>query len=111
MRDVEKLPRRLRGIYVLYKYSRRTRCHDVVYVGMAWAATRVGIKGRLRSHLRSKAKLWTHFSVFEVWENVRDEEITELEGFFRQIYRSDYRANRLNTQRSFKKLKRIPKIL
>ena len=34
-------------------------------------------------------------------------EVSELEGLFRHIYRKDTRANRLNVQRSFKKLKRI----
>ncbi|GAF97179.1 unnamed protein product, partial [marine sediment metagenome] len=33
--------------------------------------------------------LWTHFSIFEVWENITENEIKELEGLFRQIYRKD----------------------
>ncbi len=61
------------------------------------------------SHARSESKrdLWTHFSVFEVWENVRGEEIEELEGLLRHIYRRDSRANRLNAQRAFAKLRRV----
>jgi hypothetical protein len=60
------------------------------------------------AHARSEAKrdLWTHFSVFEVFDNVRGEEIEELEGLLRHIYRRDARANRLNVQRGFKKLAR-----
>ena len=43
------------------------------------AGKRFGIKGRLRSHVRSKRKgdEWTHFSVFQVWDNVTDQEIAE----------------------------------
>jgi len=37
----------------------------------------------------------------------RDEEIAELEGLFRQIYRRDTRANSLNIQRGFKKARRV----
>ena len=111
-RDINQMPTGLRGVYVLYKYRRRQQAYDVVYVGMTRSSSgRGGIKSRLRSHKRSKGDMWSHFSVFEVWDNIRDDEIVELEGLFRQIYRYDQRANRLNIQRSFKKLKRIPKII
>lgn len=43
------------------------------------------------------------------WDNIREEEIRELEGIFRHIYRKDTRANKLNTQRSFKKLTQVRK--
>lgn len=67
------------------------------------------MRGRLRSHSRSvkKADLWTHFSVFEVWPNVTDDQIAELEGLFRHIYRKDSKANRLNVQRGFKKMRSV----
>jgi hypothetical protein len=107
---IDELPRGLRGIYVLYQSRRqrkRTLRYDVVYVGMAWAGKRGGIRGRLRSHRRRKAGLWSHFSVFEVWNNIRNEEIRELEGLFRHIYRKDSQANRLNIVRGFKALKRV----
>ena len=103
------VPRGLRGIYVLYRHRRRKGAYDVVYVGMAGGAA--GIRGRLRRHLKIKSGLWTHFSIFEVWDNVREEEIAELEGLFRQIYRLDQRANSLNKVRSFQRLKRVPGIL
>ena len=69
----------------------------------------VGIRSRLLSHARSKRKreLWTHFSIFQVWDNITEAEVAELEGLFRHIYRKDTRANRINRQRSFKKLKKV----
>jgi hypothetical protein len=99
------VPRGRRGIYVLYKKHSKNgkEKFDVVYVGM----TTSGMCGRLESHLRKKADLWTHFSVFEVWDNIRNEEVVELEGLFRHVYRKDNRANSLNVQRSFKKLKNV----
>ena len=109
--DLEKIPRGLRGIYVLYKHQPPGNAYDVVYVGMARAGRSGGIRGRVRQHRRSKTYLWTHFSVFEVWDNIREDEVTELEGLFRQIYSRDQKASRLNKQRSFKKLKRVPRIL
>ena len=102
-------PRGMRGIYVLYRHRPKLKCYDVVYVEMARAGRRGGIRGRLISHKRRKRDLWTHFSVFEVWDNIRDDEVGELEGFFRHIYRRDTRANGLNVQRSFRKLRAIRK--
>ena len=43
--------------------------------------------------------------MFEVWENIRDDEIIELEGLFRHFYKKDPRASRLNVQRGFKKIR------
>ncbi len=96
----------LRGIYVLYKHVRKTDAYNVVYVGMSASS----IRGRLSSHIKNKQGLWTHFSVFEVWDNIRKEEIKELEGLFREIYKKDSTANKLNKQGSFKKLKYVEKI-
>src|SRR5262245_12780122 len=76
---------------------------DVVYVGMA----RRSIRGRLLCHVKTKGDLWTHFSVFEVWDNIRDEEIVELEGLFRHLYRKDSRANELNVQRNYRNAAKV----
>ena len=106
--EIVNLPSKQRGIYVLYK-KRRNGKYDVVYVGMAATGNRGGLKGRLLSHKRKKAKLWTHFTVFKVWDNIRDEEIKELEGLFRHIYSRDSQANKLNIQRGFRLLRRVHK--
>jgi hypothetical protein len=106
--SVDELPRGMRGVYVLYKYRPKIRRFDVVYVGMAAEG---GMRPRLRSHKKRKDGLWTHCSVFEVWENITPAEVKELEGIFRHIYRRDARASRLNVQRSFGRMKKLPVIL
>jgi len=103
---INRMPLGLRGIYVLYKHRPRKDNFDVVYVGMTLKG-KGGIRGRLKGHRRKKLGLWTHCSIYEVWENVRDDEIAELEGLFRHIYRYDSGANSLNKQRGFRKLKRV----
>ena len=105
--DFGNVPPKTRGLYVLFKYRPRLDKYDVVYIGMAGGEKKAGINGRLRSHLKKKANQWTHFSAFEVWDNIREDEVRELEGIFRHIYRKDTRANRLNKQRSFKKLAKV----
>lgn len=100
------IPIRCRGIYVLYKYLRRDDSFRVVYIGMA-AKENAGIRRRIISHIRSKADQWTHFSVYQVWDNIQEQEVAELEGLFRHIYRYDARANSLNKLRSYKQLNKI----
>jgi hypothetical protein len=100
----ETVARGIRGIYVLFRYRESRKKYDVAYVGMARGGTS-GVRSRLRSHVRGKkSHLWTHFSIFEVWPSIPNEEIVELEGLFRHIYRRDWRANRLNKQKGFGKL-------
>ena len=106
--EIKNIPAGTRGIYALLSERPKLKKFDVVYIGMA-RGVKSGIGGRLRSHARSarKGKLWTHFSVFEVWDNISETEVAELEGLFRHIYRKDTRANRVNKQRSFKKLRKV----
>ena len=79
---------------------------SVVYIGLA-RGERTGVKGRLKGHIRSKAARWTHFSVFEVWDNITKEQVEELEGLFRHIYARDPQANKLNIQKKYRPLIRV----
>ncbi|NLR35230.1 GIY-YIG nuclease family protein [Aeromonas hydrophila] len=109
IKDVSDISKGSRGIYVLYKRrgfkNDRSHHYDVVYVGMA----RQSIKSRLDSHQKTKSGLWSHFSAFEVWDNITDIEIAELEGLFRQVYRFDSNANKLNVQKSYEPLNIVAK--
>jgi hypothetical protein len=104
--DINRLPRDVRGIYALFDGDADTKLYNVVYVGMSTSS----VRGRLKSHRRRKKDLWTHCSIYQVWDNVREEEIRELEGILRHIYRYDDRANSLNEMKSFKLLKKVDKI-
>ena len=53
---------------------------------------------RIKSHRKNKRRKWTHFTMFEVHDNITKSEIKEIEGLIRHIYRKDSRANRLNRQ-------------
>lgn len=97
----------MRGIYALHRHQPRINKYDVVYVGMADGG--MGVRSRLKAHANSKRKrrMWTHFSAFEVWPNITQAEIAELEGLFREIYRKDKRANVLNRQKRYRKLQKV----
>jgi hypothetical protein len=110
--DIASIPDGLRGIYVLYKLEKVKRpskaAHNVVYIGLATN----GFKGRLRSHRDSEKKKdqWDACALYEVWDNVRDEEIEELEGLFRHVFRKDSLSNTLAVQRNYKHLEHLDKI-
>ena len=113
--EIKNVPPNTRGIYVLFnkrkkKPGEKKNKFDVVYIGMA-RGLKTGIRGRLAIHQKRIGDFWTHFSVFEVWPNISESEIEELEGLFRHIYRRDSKANRLNVQRGFRKLTRVPNLI
>src|SRR5579872_300177 len=103
----EKVPVNLRGIYILHSGKTEDDIYNVAYIGMAVYG--MGIKRRLRNHYRSKRKgsKWTHFSFYVVWENVRDDEIRELECLLQEIYRKDTHANSLARQKGCKRIKEV----
>jgi hypothetical protein len=91
-------------------YRRRGNNFEVVYIGVAGAkATQMtGVVSRLRAHHRKK-KDWTHYSVFEVHDNVTRDEILELEALLLGIFRHDPRIKLANVQRGSRKLYRLRK--
>ena len=80
--DTRLIPPRTRGVYVLFKEGRGGSM-NVVYVGMVRGA-RSGAAGRLQTHRKNKLD-WTHFSVYEVWDNITSQQVEELEGLFRHF--------------------------
>jgi len=114
--EISNIPSNTRGIYVLFKHrkkiDRATRTwndrYDVVYIGMAGGA-RTGAYGRLNSHRKSKKGEWTHFSIFEVWDNITESRGGGVGRPISPYLSKRHKANRLNEQRSFKKLKRLGK--
>ncbi|MCB4791977.1 MAG: GIY-YIG nuclease family protein [Elusimicrobia bacterium] len=104
--DINKIPRNTKGIYALLKEDKGHGVYNVVYIGLS-AGEKAGVLGRIRKHSKKKHKQWTHFTIFEVHENIYKDEIHELEALFRQIYSKDSRANKLNKQRRYKKFNKI----
>lgn len=101
------VPPLTRGVYILYQ-SKGTKTYEVVYIGIGGTGKkgRSGIRGRLKSHNHNK-KNWTHYSFFEVHDNVFTEEIRELEALLLGIFRHDPRIKLLNMQTGSKKLSQL----
>jgi hypothetical protein len=105
----EHVPGNTRGIYVLFKQEPKDKPknkYEVVYIGMSGRSNKSGIYARLDDHDKSK-KEWTHFSLFEVHDNITNAEIKELEALILCIYRRDFRVNKQNRQLRHKPFRQI----
>jgi bisphosphoglycerate-independent phosphoglycerate mutase (AlkP superfamily) len=107
IKDQPSLPSKVRGIYVLYDKAPKEK-YKVVYIGRSES----NVRERIHSHTHSKRKIgqWDHFSIFEVHDNISNEEIKELESLILFIYRKDPRTNKLNALRSSKKFRSVRKV-
>jgi hypothetical protein len=111
--DFRGVPPVTRGVYVLYRERLPKRksgrpIYEVSHIGVAGVATEAttGMSSRLKNHHKNKAG-WTHYSIFEVHDNVRGEEIRELEGLLLRIFRDDPRVALSNEQLGGKVLNRL----
>lgn len=106
--NIAALPDKVRGIYVLYvqEYVQDKKYMNAVYVGITRGLA-IGVKSRLRSHLKTKKDGWTHFSFFEVWDNIPKEQVEELEGLFLNIFGKDRNSLGLNVVKANTKLNSI----
>jgi hypothetical protein len=106
------VPRLTRGVYVLYarRITRKKSIFDVTYIGVGGTGKNPtsGIGRRLRSHDKNK-KNWTHYSFFEVHDNISREEILELESLFLRIFRNDSRVKLANVMFGSKVFKTLSK--
>ena len=108
-----RIPHITRGIYVLYCKKRgsvKQKIFEVFYIGVGGVSKKAksGISARIKSHHKTKEE-WTHYSFFEVHDNVSREEILELEGLFLRIFRHDPRVRLDNKQLGSSILRRLSK--
>ena len=100
----KRVPKYTRGLYVLYR-QRGAKHYEVSYIGVAGLGRTGGggIRGLLKSHALKKSG-WTHYSLFEVHDNVTRDEIRELEALLLGIFRHDSRIQLSNKQTGSRKL-------
>jgi len=90
------IPPMTRGFYVLYKQKPGGH-YEVRYIGISGLGNKTALGGRIKTHVKRK-KGWTHFSFFEVHDNISGEEIRELEGLLLAIFSHDPRIELSNVQ-------------
>ena len=110
--NIKYIPKNTRGIYTLSYKHKKSNEYEIVYVGMS-RGKRAGIRSRITKHADSKKKnidpkkSCTHFSIYEVWDNISEIEVQEIEGLLRHLYRKSALSNPLNMQRRFVKLSKV----
>jgi hypothetical protein len=89
---------------VLYR-KRGVDGYEACYIGVAGLGPTGGggIRSRLKSH-NAKKSGWTHYSLFEVHDNVAGNDIRELEALLLGIFRHDARIELSNKVRGSLKL-------
>jgi hypothetical protein len=87
------VPLSTRGVYVLYEEVAKDT-YNTIYIGVAGLGSTGGggVRGRLKRH-NVRIKNWTHFSLFEVHDNITADEIREIEALLLGIFRHDPRMN------------------
>jgi len=102
------IPKSTRGLYVLYRQL--GSAYEVRYIGVAGVSRSGGggIRSRIKSHL-AKKRGWSHFSLFEVHDNILKDEIRELEALLLGIFRHDSRIQLANKQKGSSKLYQLRK--
>ena len=105
---LSSIPPYTRGVYVLYKKVADKTFH-VVYIGVAGLGVTGGggTRGRLKRHNKKDKEEWSHFSLFEVHDNITRDEIREIEALLLGIFRHDPRIKLTNKQRGSKKLSQL----
>jgi|SRR5688572_12481824 len=106
-KDWSHIPKSTRGVYVLYSNGSPHE-YRVVYIGVAGLGPTGGggIRSRIKRHER-KVKKWTHYSFFEVHDNVTRDEIREIEALLLGIFRHDRRIQLTNKQTGSKKFTQL----
>jgi hypothetical protein len=89
----KKIPHVTRGLYFLYKKrpgSKGKKRFVVAYIGVGGVSKKAntGIGARIKSHVKNFEKEdWTHYSFYEVHDNISRQEILQLEDLFLRIFR------------------------
>ena len=103
--DIDLVPPGTKGIYVLYQ-SLNADLMELIYIGVGFGECS-GLHGRLKMHRDLQPNVWTHFSVFQVWDNITKKQIKELAGFFRHVFRRGIYAKSVMETKEYKPLIRI----
>ena len=96
-------------MYVLSKkWPKLKELFDVIYVGVGGTGQRSGVGARIWTHKNDgKKPTWSHYSVFEVHDNISGDEILELERFLLEVFKSD--SQLINVRFGSKAFKEISK--
>ena len=84
-----QVPPNMTALYVLYSYNGASRHMNVRYVGYASGQRGNDARSMLRSQHTLNGSMWSHFSVYELWDHFQKDDAAAVEALFEHVYRDD----------------------
>lgn len=88
-RCVTQLPSNMTALYVLYSYDNESRHMNVCYVGYANHQNGDDARSMLQLQHRLNGRMWSHFSVYELWDHFQKDDAKAVDALFNHVYRRD----------------------
>jgi len=86
---IMRLPPNMTALYVLYAYDSESRHMNVRYVGYASNQNGDDARSMLWQQHKLNGRMWSHFSVYELWDHFQKGDTRAVEALFDQVYRHD----------------------
>lgn len=84
-----RVPPNMKALYVLYSYIKESHQMNVRYVGYANGQDGKDARSMLWQQHSINGAIWSHFSVYELWDHFRKEDASVVEDLFNHVYRHD----------------------
>jgi hypothetical protein len=88
-RYIMQIPPNFTALYVLYAYDSETRHMNVRYVGYADKQSGDDVRDMLLQQQKLNGRMWSHFSVYELWDYFQKDDTKAVETLFEHVYRHD----------------------
>lgn len=87
--EIMSVPANIKALFALFAYDSELKNYNVMYVGYASSEGENKIRALLKEQQRLNGRMWSHFSVYELWDYIQEKDDRAVEMLFNQIYRRD----------------------
>jgi len=87
--SIMRVPPNLTALYVLYSHDSESRHMNVRYVGYANSQSGEDARSMLWQQHKLNGRMWSHFSVYELWDHFQKDDTRAVETLFDHVYRHD----------------------
>jgi hypothetical protein len=101
--EIMQIPGNIKALFALYAYDSELRNFNVMYIGYANNEGGNTIRSLLKEQERLNGRMWSHFSVYELWDYIQKDDQRAVDMLFKQIYRRDALYRREMTRSSLEK--------
>lgn len=87
--QIQLVPSGIKALIVLYSYNKEPEYFNVKYIGYADGKGFNTARAILSEQQQLNGRMWSHFSVYELWDHLQKNDDYAVNELFRQIYRRD----------------------